>query len=133
MQTPPKKTQEILIVEDHGSLRESLVNWLTDLFPEATVRQASTGEESVVLAGSIQPDIILMDIGLPGINGIEATREILQQGIPSKIVVLTNLDGEIYKKSAMEAGAVEFIRKREMNLKLPSVLGQLMNTQSLKS
>ncbi|MBN1199584.1 MAG: response regulator transcription factor [Bacteroidales bacterium] len=127
MQKNTLESPVILIVEDHESLRKTLVTWLTDLFPHSSISQASTGEESIALAGRIHPDIILMDIGLPGISGIEATLEICRRGIQTKIVVLTNLDGDIYRQSAFEAGAVEFIAKQEMSKKLPSVLSRLIN------
>jgi len=116
----------ILIVEDHAALRESLVNWLVNLFPDIVVSQAATGEESLALAGRIKPHVILMDIGLPGINGIEATQEIKLRGIETDVVVLTNLVGSKYKQDAKNAGAIEFISKQEMNAKLPAVLSQLM-------
>lgn len=120
-------TPRILIVEDHPYLRETLVSWMTELFPSIPINQATTGEESVSQAGKLRPEIILMDIGLPGIDGIEATREIFRRGIPAKIVILTNLDGDIYKKNALEAGAVEFIPKWKMKANLSETVEKLIH------
>jgi len=125
-----KDACKILIVEDHDSLRESICNWLTDLFPDIVAYQASTGERAIEVATDIKPDIILMDIGLPGINGIEAMKEIHSRDIPAKVVVLTILDGEGYREKALKSGAVEFIPKSEMNTELPSILFRLMNPKT---
>lgn len=126
MPEPTATSKKILIVEDHQSLRDSLVRWITELFSDASVFGASTGEEAVSLAGRLNPEIILMDIGLPGINGIEATSEILRRGIKTQIIVLTILEGDIYRRNAKKAGAYEFISKREMNIRLPEMMTDIL-------
>jgi len=66
----------ILIVEDHDTLRETLRKWLSTTFPDCVFFDAKKGEDAVDLAEAEKPDIVIMDIGLPGISGIEATRQI---------------------------------------------------------
>ncbi len=129
MEENKPKTTRILIVEDHSGLRESLAKWVTDLFPDINVSQASTGEEGISLALKICPDIILMDIGLPDINGINATREILKKGLTAKVIIITGLIGEIYREQALEVGAIAFLGKNELNRHLLSTIGRLIGRE----
>jgi len=122
MEAPDTCLFTLLVVEDHTALRLALVSWLEELFPEAKIHQATTGEESVALAGRLIPDLILMDIRLPGISGIEATREILHRKISTRIVILTNHDEEAYRKDSLDAGACSFVPKRTMWAQLPGIL-----------
>ncbi len=72
---------------------------------------AGTGAEAVQLAGQLHPDVILMDLKMPLMDGLEATRRILAAGLPAQIVVLTGTDSPFEAGDAMEAGATAFVRK----------------------
>lgn len=103
----------VLIVDDQESFRSaaSLVVQLTDGFEVAG--EAATGEEGVALADEIQPDLILMDMNLPGIDGTEATRQILATHPSVKIVGLSTY--EEYEPRALDAGASAFISKSDFD------------------
>jgi len=105
-------TVRVMIVDDQQPFRAAaqLVVELTDGFE--VVGEAGTGEESVDMAARVAPDLVLMDVNLPGIDGLEATRRILAgaEGAPVVVVLSTYEAGE-YAERARAAGAAAFIPK----------------------
>lgn len=120
----------ILIVEDHDALRTSMCRWLSELFPCVECHEATSGEDAVIAAKKVHPLAILMDIGLPGINGIEAMKVIKQNDPSTHIVVLTILEGDHYQYIATNAGATAFVPKQTMYKKLPLVLEPILNCKN---
>jgi DNA-binding NarL/FixJ family response regulator len=101
----------ILIADDHLFYREG-VRTLLVAMPEAViVGEAATGDEVVAQAEAVQPDVILMDIKMPGINGIEATRRILHTSPHINILVVTMFDDDDSVFAAMRAGAHGYLLK----------------------
>lgn len=101
----------VLLADDHTLFRAGM-HALLNLFPEVqVVGEAATGEEAVTRAETLHPDVILMDLQMPGVNGIEATRRILQGNPNIGIIVVTMFedDGSVF--SAMRAGARGYILK----------------------
>jgi len=122
-----KKQGRILVVEDHKSLRETLQDWLSFRFPDVEVDVAATGEEAVTLSTRTNPDLILMDIRLPGIDGFEATREILKRGVQTEVIIITNHNEEIYQQESQNAGARGFVLKRNIWERLPVVISTFIS------
>ncbi len=104
----------VLIVDDQAPFREAArdVVELADGFE--VVGEAETGEASVEAAKELLPDLVLMDVNLPGINGLEATRQILQDN-PDQVVVLvlSTYEAEEMTPQALEAGAIAYIPKAQ--------------------
>jgi len=101
----------VLIADDHTLFRSGL-RALLALFPDIqVVGEASNGEETVTKALEIQPDIVLMDIQMPGINGIEATRQIVKKSPKTGVIVVTMFEDDSSVFSAMRAGARGYILK----------------------
>ncbi|MDD5678587.1 MAG: response regulator transcription factor [Kiritimatiellae bacterium] len=101
----------ILLIDDHAETRKemaALINAEKDL---AVVAEAVTGEEGVVKTCELKPDLVVMDIFLPGINGIEATKNILANNPAEKILVLSNYSGHILVQAILKAGALGYVRK----------------------
>jgi DNA-binding NarL/FixJ family response regulator len=73
------ETLRILVAEDHPLFRKGIVSLLTSVPEFEVVGEAATGEEAVTCAAQLQPDVILIDLQMPNVNGIEATRRILQE------------------------------------------------------
>lgn len=121
-------SEVILIVEDHPAVRLSLRDWLASAFPLCRLVEATTGEEALELAQQYAPSIILMDIGLPVMNGLEATRAILTDLPAARVVILTIHEATDYRIGSGAAGAVAFIPKRRMYLDLLPLLSQLLAT-----
>jgi DNA-binding NarL/FixJ family response regulator len=101
----------VLIADDHGIVREGLRAVLGAEPDIEVVGEAATGKEVVERAAKLRPDVILMDIQMPGINGIEATRRILEANPHVGVVVLTMFEDDDSVFSAMRAGARGYVLK----------------------
>lgn len=116
----------ILIVEDNNGMRNQILKYLKGLFPDGVFLEAKDGEEAVALAVSSHPDIVIMDIGLPKINGIEATRQIRDRLPHTQVVMLTILNDPVFKDAAFAAGAVAYVIKENMNGELVPIIQRLL-------
>ncbi|MEI8389524.1 MAG: response regulator transcription factor [bacterium] len=102
---------KVLLVEDHTMTRMGLQLVLEKVEDINVIGEADDGEKAVEMAKELTPDVILMDIGLPGIDGIEATQKIKDLKIPSNILVFTSRDNEQDIFAALGAGATGYIMK----------------------
>jgi two-component system response regulator NreC len=102
----------ILLVDDHEVVRRGLRMLLESQPDLVIVGEASTGGEALQLAQELRPDIILMDITLPDISGIEATRQLQQLASQSKIIALTIHEDEQFFFEMLQAGASGYVPKR---------------------
>ncbi|MFD2026586.1 response regulator transcription factor [Promicromonospora aerolata] len=112
----------VLLVDDHALIRtgNSLVLAATDDI--AVVGEAGTGEEAVVLADTLRPDVVLMDVRMPGMGGIEATRRITGAVPGTKVVVLTTFDLDAYAFESLRAGASAFLLKSATSVALTDAI-----------
>jgi DNA-binding NarL/FixJ family response regulator len=120
----------ILIVEDHDAVRRSLRDWLEAVFPQYGFIEATSGEEAVAIAQARSPQAVIMDIVLPRMNGIEATRRIKATVPTAQVVILTIHEDKAYRADAAAAGASAYVPKRVMQTKLLPTLAALLSTQS---
>jgi DNA-binding NarL/FixJ family response regulator len=104
---------KVLIVDDQAPFRMAAraVVDATDDFE--VVGEAETGEASVQMAHELKPDLVLMDVNLPGINGLDATRQILADLNPVVVLLLSTYEAEEYAPRAAECGASAYIPKSE--------------------
>jgi CheY-like chemotaxis protein len=117
----------ILIVEDHIVLRTMLADWLDCLFSGCTLITAGSGEEAVALASRHHPDIVLMDIQLPQMNGIEAIRHIKKISPQTQAVMLLSVwSGHVDIAKAGAVGACAYINKKQLHTELIPVLTELL-------
>lgn len=105
------KTTKILIVDDHEVVRDGLKNILTSLDGIAIAGEAGNGEDAVKMYTTIKPDLVIMDISMPGMNGIEATRIIKEKDPDARILILTMHDNQEYLNQIIRSGAKGFILK----------------------
>jgi DNA-binding NarL/FixJ family response regulator len=101
----------ILIADDHPPFRDGLRALLLSAPDIEVVGEAASGDEAIELAAELQPDVILMDINMPGLNGIEATRRILHTSPHISILVFTMFDDEDSVFAALRAGARGYLLK----------------------
>lgn len=104
-------TIRVLIADDHPIFRDGMRGLLDSVEATEVVGEASSGEEAIELAEKLQPDIILMDIKMPGMNGIEATREILHTSPHIGVLVVTMFQDDDSVFAAMRAGARGYLLK----------------------
>jgi DNA-binding NarL/FixJ family response regulator len=101
----------ILVAEDHPLFRKGVISLLSSVPDFEVVGEASTGEEAVARAAQLQPDVVLMDLQMPEVNGIEATRRILQESPSVRILVVTLFEDDDSVFMALRAGARGYILK----------------------
>lgn len=103
---------QILIADDHGVMRAGLRSLLEDEPAIEVVGEAESGVEAVSLARELAPDLVLMDIGLPDIDGIEATRRLRKQAPEARVLILSMYEDESLLHEAVRAGASGYMIKR---------------------
>jgi two-component system invasion response regulator UvrY len=102
---------KILLVDDHELVRLGIKRLLQDVPGLKVVGEASTGEEAIRLAKETIPDVVLMDVQMPGIGGLEATRKMVRHNPDIKVLALTIYGDEPYPSRLLQAGAVGYITK----------------------
>ena len=106
-----KSKTKILIADDHPLLRESLRQALSSQKDMEVIGEASDGEETVNLVSQLKPDIVVLDIMMPKLNGIEASKQIKQIAPTIAILILTAYDDDNYVLGLLEAGAAGYLLK----------------------
>jgi DNA-binding NarL/FixJ family response regulator len=105
---------KVLIADDHQEFRKVINDFLNRLPNVSVVGEAANGDDAVKKVEKYFPDVVLMDISMPLMNGIEATRIIKQRWPGTKVLIATNLDDPMHRKQAFEAHADGFILKGSM-------------------
>jgi DNA-binding NarL/FixJ family response regulator len=111
LQTREHSGRRVLIAEDHKMMREGLRSLLEEKLGYVSVEEADSGYEAVRKAREFEPDIVIMDIGLPDLNGIEATRQIKTQQPQIEVVVLSMHASRNYVLQALQAGSSAYLLK----------------------
>jgi DNA-binding NarL/FixJ family response regulator len=101
----------LVIVDDQGMVRAGFRSLLEDEPGLEVVGEAANGEEAVEVVSALQPDVTLMDIRMPVLDGIAATRQLVEAQVPTKVLVLTTFDLDEYVFEALRAGASAFLLK----------------------
>ena len=112
----------ILIVDDHEVVRNGIRSYLETIPDFQVVGEAASGEEAVNLVSELIPDIVLLDLIMPGMDGIETTRRVKQISPRTQVVVLTSYHEDVHIFPALKAGAISYILKDMKMEKLIEVL-----------
>ena len=121
----------VLLVDDHSLVRRGFRRMLEDEADIRVVGEASDGEEAVKLARSLKPQVIVMDCALPGINGLQATRKILQLLPETLVLMLSMHTEETWVRQAIDAGARGYVLKNAMDLELSSAIRRLVKGETV--
>ncbi|GHF90628.1 DNA-binding response regulator [Kitasatospora xanthocidica] len=110
----------VVLVDDQPLVRAALEMVITETTDVEVVGEAGTGADAVRLAAELRPDVVVMDIRMPGMDGIEATRLVTSAGGPTRVLVLTTFDEDEHVYAALHAGASGFVVK---DMALDDILG----------
>ncbi|RFA13928.1 DNA-binding response regulator [Subtercola boreus] len=111
MDATPGPRTTVLVVDDHPLVRGGLGTLLSSTADLVVVGEAGNGLDAVRLAAELRPQVILMDLSMPILDGVEATRQILEQQPEARIVVLTSLHDRVRVHEALGAGAIGYLLK----------------------
>ncbi len=103
---------KILVVDDHDLVRMGLSRILDDVEGLSVVGESNSGEGAIKLVKQLLPDVVLMDVKMPGIGGIEATRRLKAAHDGLKVIAVTSCDDDLYPSKLMQAGASAYVSKK---------------------
>ena len=126
-----KKKLTLLIVDDNKTYRSALKR-VMDGYPQISeVVEAANADEMFALIGDEPPDIVIMDVSMPGMDGFEATEKLLGRHSSVKVIILTIYDTDEYRKRAKESGAIAYIAKQDAAEQLDAALHSIFRQTEL--
>jgi DNA-binding NarL/FixJ family response regulator len=121
----------VLIADDQGMVRTGFTVFLGGQPDIQVVGEAADGREAVERAIELAPDVVLMDVRMPVMDGLEATRRLLSSGVPSKVLILTTFDLDDYVYAALRAGASGFLLKDASAVQLAEAVRVVASGEAL--
>lgn len=125
---PASAPHAALVVDDHHRMRRLETELLRQLLPGYAIEEADSAEAAIEAVTRHRPGLVLMDVHLPGIDGLEATRRILEIAPETTIIVVSLADDWRYFQLALEAGARAFVPKGTLHEALPALIARLVDT-----
>jgi len=122
-----------LVVDDHDAVRRALCDRLQASFAEFRLRQAGTVDEALKVLEAESVDIVLMDFRLPGTDGVDGTRLVLERSPQTFVVMVSAYDDPGHRSAARKAGATAFVSKRAIGRELIPLMEELMNCRPLSA
>ena len=113
---------KVLIVDDHAVMRDGIKAMLGVQNDIEVVGEASEGKEAIQKVEELGPDVVIMDIAMPGMDGLEATRRITKEKSGTRVLILTQHENKEYILSAIKAGAAGYVPKRALGSELVSAI-----------
>ncbi|GBF10492.1 response regulator transcription factor [Tepidibacillus sp. HK-1] len=121
---------KVLLADDHPMFRSGLKSVIISDPQLEVVGEVSRGDEAVTQAIIKRPNIIIMDINMPGIDGIEATKQIKEKNRDTKVILLTMYSDEAYLKEGLKAGASGYVLKKAVDMELLSAIRTVLNGEN---
>ena len=121
----------VLLVDDHNLVRQGFRRILEDEQDIAVVGEAADGLEAVKLADELHPKVIVMDCAMPGMNGLEATRQILAKQPAALVLMLSMHPEETLVRQALDAGARGYVLKNAVDLELGAAIRKVVNGETV--
>ena len=117
-----EKKITVLLVDDHSLVRRGFRRMLEDEADMKVVGEAGNGEESIKLAKELHPQVVVMDCALPGMSGLQATRQILEDSPDTNVLMLSMHTEDTWVRQAIEAGAKGYVLKNALDLELGAAI-----------
>jgi DNA-binding NarL/FixJ family response regulator len=117
-----EKKITVLLVDDHSLVRRGFRRMLEDETDMEVVGEAGNGEDSITLAKQLHPQVVVMDCALPGMNGLQATRQIIEDSPDTAVLMLSMHTESTWVRQAVEAGAKGYVLKNAMDLELGAAI-----------
>jgi DNA-binding NarL/FixJ family response regulator len=117
----------VLLADDHRLVVEGLSKLLQNEIE--LVGSASSGAEAVEMAAALQPDVVLMDISMPGMNGVEAAKELREKAPHAKVIAITMHNSPVYLRESMKAGMAGFVLKQSAASELAAAVHAVMRNE----
>ena len=117
-----EKKITVLLVDDHSLVRRGFRRMLEDEADMEVVGEAGNGEDSIKLAKELHPQVVVMDCALPGMNGLQATRQIIEDSPDTAVLMLSMHTESTWVRQAIEAGAKGYVLKNAMDLELGAAI-----------
>ena len=121
----------IIVVDDHEVVRKGLRGYLETLPEFSVMGEAASGEEAINLVMEFIPDVVLMDLIMPGMDGVEATRRVKKISPRTQVIVLTSYHEDIHIFPALKAGAVAYVLKDMKMDKLADVITRVVKGETI--
>jgi DNA-binding NarL/FixJ family response regulator len=118
-----------LIVEDHAAVRRALCDRIQASFGQFRLREAGTVDEALKIVESEKIDLVLMDFRLPGMDGVDGTRMVLERSPHTSVVMVSGFDDSSHRSAATKAGARAFVSKRAISRELIPLITSLVYPQ----
>lgn len=126
-----EKKITVLLVDDHSLVRRGFRRMLEDEPDMEVVGEAGDGEESIKLAKQLRPQVVVMDCALPGMNGLQATRQIMEDSPETAVLMLSMHTENTWVRQAIEAGAKGYVLKNAMDLELGAAIRKVASGKTV--
>ena len=124
--------KKILIIDDHKDFREMIGSFIQRQFPDIEIEEAETGEAGVEMAKRVKPDVTLVDVRLPGINGIETARQI-KEHLPESPIITMSMFKQSSLQELIDKKVIIFVNKGEIDIELMPLLNKFLNGNEIKN
>jgi DNA-binding NarL/FixJ family response regulator len=129
MNIDTQRDRVALVVDDHDAVRRALCDRIQASFSGCRLRQAGSVDEALKVVDAEKVDIILMDFRLPGTDGVDGTRLVLERSPQTRVVMVSAYDDLSHRLAARKAGAMGFVAKRAIGRELIPLMQELMNAR----
>jgi DNA-binding NarL/FixJ family response regulator len=126
-----EKKITVLLVDDHSLVRRGFRRMLEDESDMEVVGEAGDGEQSIKLAKELHPQVVVMDCALPGMNGLQATRKIIEDSPGTAVLMLSMHTESTWVRQAIEAGAKGYVLKDAMDLELGAAIRKVASGETV--